>query len=185
MTVWKWVKNGEGKYVTEAFPSAEPAVVEGERTWQVSETGRRFIDDGKKYVVRIKGDYKIAVNNVEHATNITLWETVEVKGREYDKEIGALNLSIKPDNYLTVNEIAIDKLARGKRLGTEMYRVALEYSEPSAKGIKSYIPSRVSKKEVPAIYKRLNAREEGDYQYIDKPTTLAAVTQASPLATWR
>lgn len=130
---------------------------------------RPYTDDGNKYIVQQKGDYKIVVDNPEDATHITLWRNVEVKGRKYDKKVGTLSLSkgvVSPDGFLKVNSIEIDKSERGQGFGTEMYRVAMKYAKEGIKGIKSYTPDRINKKQVPSIYKRLGGTQEGDYQTI-------------------
>jgi 8-oxo-dGTP pyrophosphatase MutT (NUDIX family) len=131
---------------------------------------RPFTDDGNKLVVfsqyRNYTPYKIAVDNINDADYITLWKTDIDTGK--DKKVGALKLNEMSDNFLKVSEIGIDKGSQGLGLGLEMYKVALKYSSDKIKGIRSYLPDRSNKKQVPKIYKKLNSVVEGDWDVIYK-----------------
>jgi DNA polymerase III sliding clamp (beta) subunit (PCNA family)/GNAT superfamily N-acetyltransferase len=131
---------------------------------------RPFTDDGNKYVVfnefRNYNPYKIAVNDVNNADYITLWKTDMNTGK--DEKVGALKLNETSDGFLSVSEIGIDAGSKGLGLGLEMYKVALKYSSDKIKGIKSYLPNRTNKKQIPKIYKKLNSVEDGDYEFIYK-----------------
>jgi hypothetical protein len=148
----------------------------------------RPFDDGNKLVVfstyRNYEPYKIAVNDINNADYITLWKTDTNTGK--DKKVGALKLEdttigrnsffsnsqiswLNNTDFLKVSYIEIDKSSRGLGLGLEMYKVALKYSADNIKGIKSYLPDRVNKRQIPKIYKALNGKiEDNDYAYIYK-----------------
>jgi hypothetical protein len=131
---------------------------------------RPFKDDGNKLVVfnqyRNYTPYKIAVDDVNNAEYITLWKTDTDTGK--DKKMGYLRLNNSGDDFLSVSEISIDRGSKGLGLGLEMYKVALKYSSDKIKGIKSYLPNRTNKKQIPKIYKKLNSVKDGDYEFIYK-----------------
>jgi hypothetical protein len=131
---------------------------------------RPFTDDGNKFVVfnqyRNYTPYKIAVDDVNNAEYITLWKTDTDTGK--DKKMGYLRLYNSGDDFLSVSEISIDRGSKGLGLGLEMYKVALKYSSDKIKGIKSYLPNRTNKKQIPKIYKKLNSVKDGDYEFIYK-----------------
>jgi ribosomal protein S18 acetylase RimI-like enzyme len=124
---------------------------------------RPFTDDGNKLVVfneyRNYNPYKIAVDDVNNAKYITLWKTNKNTG--VDKKVGTLSLkNITDDDFLSVSYISIDKGNKGLGLGLEMYKIALRYSSDKIKGIKSYLPLRDNKRQIPKIYKKLNSVTE-------------------------
>jgi ribosomal protein S18 acetylase RimI-like enzyme len=131
---------------------------------------RLFTDDGNKLVVfneyRNYNPYKIAVDDVNDANYITLWKTDTNTGK--DKKVGSLKLNQTPDGFLSVSEISIDRNSKGLGLGLEMYMVALKYSSNKIKGIKSYLPNRSNKRQIPKIYRKLNSVKKGDYEFIYK-----------------
>lgn len=131
---------------------------------------RPFTDDGNKFVVfnqyRNYTPYKIAVDDVNNAEYITLWKTDTDTGE--DKKMGYLRLNNSGDDFLSVSETSIDKGSKGLGLGLLMYKVALKYSSDKIKGIKSYLPDRTNKKQIPKIYKKLNSVKDGDYEFIYK-----------------
>jgi ribosomal protein S18 acetylase RimI-like enzyme len=131
---------------------------------------RPFTDDGNKLVVfneyRNYNPYKIAVDDVNDANYITLWKTDTNTGK--DKKVGSLKLNQTPDDFLSVSEISIDRNSKGLGLGLEMYKIALKYSSNKIKGIKSYLPNRSNKRQIPKIYRKLNSVKEGDYEFIYK-----------------
>lgn len=127
---------------------------------------RSFIDDGNKLVVYQKNNYKIAVNNVNDADYITLWRKDAVSQK--DKKIGYLKLNKTEDGFLKISEVSIEKNERGLGFGLELYRTALKYSSDDVLGIKSYLPDRSNKAQVPKIYRRLKAIEKDDWAYILK-----------------
>jgi len=122
--------------------------------------------DGNKNVVYSTKDYKIAVDNVNNARYITLWFVNSLF--ELDVKVGSLALYKTEDDFLKVQEIDIQKSHRGKGMATKMYLMALKYSADNIKGIKSYLPDRVNKRQIPKIYKRLNGKIKGDWAYIYK-----------------
>jgi len=131
---------------------------------------RPFKDDGNKLVVfneyRNYTPYKIAVDDVNDAKYITLWKTDTNTGK--DIKMGYLRLNNSWDDFLKVSEISIDKGSKGLGLGLLMYKVALKYSSDKVKGIKSYLPDRTNKKQIPKIYRKLNSVKDGDYEFILK-----------------
>ena len=131
---------------------------------------RPFTDDGNKLVVfnqyRNYTPYKIAVDDVNDAKYITLWKTDTKTGK--DIKMGYLRLNNSGDGFLSVSEISIDKGSKGLGLGLLMYKVALKYSSDKVKGIKSYLPDRTNKKQIPKIYRKLNSVTDGDYEFILK-----------------
>ena len=131
---------------------------------------RPFTDDGNKLVVfnqyRNYTPYKIAVDDINNAEYITLWKTDTDTGE--DKKMGYLRLNNSGDDFLSVSETSIDKGSKGLGLGLLMYKVALKYSSDKIKGIKSYLPDRTNKKQIPKIYKKLNSVKDGDYEFIYK-----------------
>jgi predicted GNAT family acetyltransferase len=131
---------------------------------------RPFTDDGNKLVVYKTKDYKIAVDNVDKARYLTLWFVNSLY--DLDVKVGYLALYESEDGFLKVQEIDIQKQHRGKGLSKLMYLMALKYSSDNVKGIKSYLPDRVNKKQIPKIYKKLNAKNDGDWSYILKSDNL-------------
>jgi hypothetical protein len=131
---------------------------------------RPFTDDGNKLVVfneyRNYNPYKIAVDDVNDANYITLWKTDTNTGK--DKKVGSLKLNQTPDDFLSVSEISIDRNSKALGLGLEMYKIALKYSSNKIKGIKSYLPNRSNKRQIPKIYRKLNSVKEGDWDIIYK-----------------
>jgi len=132
---------------------------------------RPFTYDGNKNVVYSTRDYKIAVDNVNNARYITLWFVNSLY--DLDVKVGSLALYKTEDDFLKVSEIDIQKSHRGKGMATKMYLMALKYSADNIKGIKSYLPDRVNKRQIPKIYKALNAKNgDDDYAYIYKADNL-------------
>jgi hypothetical protein len=131
---------------------------------------RPFTDDGNKLVVYQTKGYKIAVDNINNARYITLWFVNSLF--DLDVKVGHLALHKTEDNFLKVQEIDIHKQHRGKGFSTLMYLMALKYSAENIKGIKSYLPDRVNKRQIPKIYKKLNGKNIGDWAYILKSDNL-------------
>ena len=131
---------------------------------------RPFTDDGNKLVVYKTKDYKIAVDSINKARYVTLWFVNSLF--DLDVKVGSLALYETEDGFLKVQEIDIQKQHRGKGLSKVMYLMALKYSSDNVKGIKSYLPDRVNKKQIPKIYKKLNAKTDGDWSYILKSDNL-------------
>ena len=123
---------------------------------------RPFTDDGNKFIVfseyRNHIPYKISVDDVSDAQYIALWRTNINTG--LDKKVGTLKLHKTSDDFLNVSYIYIDAGNKGLGLGLEMYKIALKYSDEKIKGIKSYLPIRSNKKQIPKIYKKLNSVTE-------------------------
>jgi len=131
---------------------------------------RTFTDDGNKLVVYQTKDYKISVDDINNAKYISLWFVNPLF--DLDVKVGHLALSKTEDGFLKVQEIDIQKQHRGKGFSTLMYLMALKYSSENIKGIKSYLPDRVNKRQVPKIYKKLNGKNIGDWAYIFKSDNL-------------
>jgi ribosomal protein S18 acetylase RimI-like enzyme len=132
-----------------------------------------FIDEHDKAIVYDDGDFRIAVDDETNARFITLWHKEYVKGKEYWKRCGYLdawkskiNFKDRNDDYLSIRSIEIDKKFRGMGYGTKLYKALFDFSANNIKGIYSYLPNRVNKKQVPKIYNKLGAIIDGDYQII-------------------
>jgi ribosomal protein S18 acetylase RimI-like enzyme len=152
------------------------------------ETGPLYYDDDENAIVYDKDGYRISVNKPGNANRVVLWTDQDVKGRTYKRKIGALQTNEKTKKingkigkYLSISEIEIDKEHRGLGLGKQMYRELIKHAPDDIDGIISYTPNRVNKKQVPAIYKRLGAFTDGDYEIIpikkESPAPSIAATQ--------
>ena len=140
-----------------------------------------FEDANGNKIVFEKGDYRISVDNENNAKKAVLWHKEIVNGKEYWAKRGVLNANISESRfseegdkdfqkYLKISEVEIEKEHRGNRLGQELYKAIIDYAGSDVKALISYTPSRVNKREVPNIWKRLGAREmkdNVDYQVID------------------
>ena len=128
-------------------------------------------DDFGNHMVYKKGDYKILVDEKESPKHITLWHEDDGKW----KKVGALTVSVSErrfdsdsdfEKYYKVSEIEIKPQHRGKGFGKIMYDVLIEMRGDNIKGLYSYLPDRVNKREIPNIYKHYKPKTEGDYQII-------------------
>jgi|694.fasta_scaffold00239_53 hypothetical protein len=140
-----------------------------------------FEDANGNKIVFEKGDYRISVDNDNNAKKAVLWHKEIVNGKEYWAKRGVLNANISESRfseegdkdfqkYLKISEVEIEKEHRGNRLGQELYKALIDYAGSDVKALISYTPSRVNKREVPNIWKRLGARQmkdNADYQVID------------------
>lgn len=132
------------------MPPGKPAPVKDVVEWE------------GKNVVWCNGTYRIAVNDPQKATYITLWT-------DNNKRVGVLSTThkcLKDKPWLAVSTVEIARQHRGKRLGIQMYRALLEYMDKSYMGLIGYQPDIGNKRQVPKIYRRLNAVEEGDYYLV-------------------
>ncbi|HAT76301.1 MAG TPA: hypothetical protein DCS19_05530, partial [Flavobacterium sp.] len=137
-----------------------------------------FVDSDGKNIVYDDGNYRIAVDDTEKANYITLWHKEEVKGKEYWAKRGYLSSYKTNQNsvdngeykgkYLSIYSVEIDKKNRGSGYGKKLYKVLEDFAADDVKGIYSYLPNRVNKREVPTIYKRMNAKVvDGDHQFVN------------------
>lgn len=139
------------------------------------QTKRDFVEDEHgRNIVYDKNGFQISVNDPNDATFIVLWKD--------GKRIGQLNTTNKarPKEYqrfIDIGKVEIDKKFRGLGLSTEMYKALLKYSSDKFDGIVSYLSDRSNKKQVPAIYRRLGGKTEGDYAIIEKPQTFFQTSQ--------
>ena len=133
-----------------------------------------FIDEHGKNVVYEDNEYRICVDNENDARYITLWHREYVKGIEYWVKRGVLsawlsdmNFKNRNGKYLSISAIEIEKAHRGGGYGSKMYKALFDFSANDVKGIYSYLPNRINKKEIPKIYNKLGATTDGDYQFIE------------------
>jgi ribosomal protein S18 acetylase RimI-like enzyme len=97
-----------------------------------------------------------------------LWHKEYVNGKEQWVKRGYLdawkskmNFKNRNGNYLSIRSIEIDKRFRNMGYGTKLYKALFDFSSNDVKGIYSYLPNRVNKKEVPKIYNKLGAITDG------------------------
>lgn len=139
----------------------------------LSESQRKFRqDEHGKYIVYEDSEFAISVNDPNDATYIILWHN------EKDKlvNVGSMSVSkirkgfedfdIPTSEFLKINQIEINKKFRGLGYGTKMYKILQDYSKDSIKGIVSYLPDRINKKEIPKIYRKFKQVEDGDWHVI-------------------
>lgn len=130
-----------------------------------------YIDSYGKKIVYENDGYSIAVSDDVNPTRVSLW---------YEKKnVGNLYLQMtnfKSKKYMKVSSLEILPKFRGQGLSTIFYKVALKYLDKDVKGIISYLPDRINKKQVPKIYSKLNAFiVDSDYQIIPKKANEALI----------
>jgi hypothetical protein len=114
--------------------------------------------------------YFITVDDKSDATYVALWK--QKSGPfETTKRVGELDFSkvenLKTgDKYLKVEDAFINKVDRHLGFGKKMYQIAMEYSHPTITSIRSYLPDRLNKKQIPSIYKSLGGYEDEDWSII-------------------
>ncbi len=117
-----------------------------------------YIDKDGKNIVFDNGDgILIVVDDVNNAHYISLWDMK----KESRRKVGFLiitksKMSFKGEEYNTLDSVEIDKEYRGKGYGHKLYEIALKYLNNNVKGIVSYLPDRVNKNQVPAIYRKFD-----------------------------
>jgi len=133
-----------------------------------------YIDEHGKNIVFDNGDFKIAVDDVTDARYITFWCKEIVKGKEYFAKRGYLDawkseMKFKDRDglYLSIRSIEIEKKYRGRGYGAKMYKALATFCHKDIKGIYSYLPNRVNKKQIPYLYKKMGGITDGDYEFID------------------
>jgi RNA:NAD 2'-phosphotransferase (TPT1/KptA family) len=122
--------------------------------------------EGKNVVGYARG-YRIAVDDPGDAAYVTAWT-------EDNRKVGVLATRNEPassalQEYLGVAKVEVDKKHRGSGIAFAMYRALLAYMGPRYKGIKSYLPDRANKRQVPKIWKRL-----GGYVWPDNEDWMVA-----------
>lgn len=128
-------------------------------------------DDYGKNIVFDGGGYKVAVNKVDNASYITVWKEKKgqlVKCGVLDTHIITQTINGERGEYVNIDYIQIDKADRGKGLGRLLYKIQLDHSPQTVKGIISYLPNRSNKRQVPRIYKSLGSFLDGDYEIIPR-----------------
>ena len=110
------------------------------------------------------------VNSPTNATYISLWfkenEWVKVGSLYADISERRFDWDTDFEKYLKISSIEIKPEHRGKGFSTKMYDALINYSNPKVKGLYSYLPDRVNKKQIPRIYNRYKTVIENDYQVI-------------------
>lgn len=118
----------------------------------------------EKLILWDNGEYYIATGNSTN-TYLTVWSSE-------NKNVGLLDSSIinkDGSKRAKINMVRIQPVAKGNRLGLQLYKTLLEWLPNEVKGIYSYLPDRSNRKEVPKIYNRLGGYiVDGDHAYIDK-----------------
>jgi hypothetical protein len=128
-------------------------------------------DEFGNNVVYERNDYKVLVNRLNSPTHITLWFNDNNKW----KKVGTLNVNISErrfsfdddfEKYYKISEIEINPKHRGLGFGKLMYDILINMRGDDIKGLYSYLPDRVNKKQIPKIYGKYNSTIEDDYQII-------------------
>lgn len=113
------------------------------------------VDEHGKNIVWEQGAYAIAVDNPQDAGYVNLWHE--------GKRVGAMSLGRGRNSgtrgYKTVASVEVEKGHRGRGLGKQMYRVALEFVGEQYRGIGGEHEQRSNSRQVPAIYRALGGRE--------------------------
>lgn len=124
-----------------------------------------------KNVVAARHGYRIAVDNVGDAAYVTAWTPD-------NKRVGVLSTRTTPDNvgrdYLSVSRVEVDPKHRNKGIGLALFRALLDQLAPKWRGIGSYLPDQVNRREVPKIWRRLGGRvhpDNEDHIVADRPHT--------------
>ncbi|GHV60763.1 hypothetical protein FACS1894195_0080 [Bacteroidia bacterium] len=120
-------------------------------------------DEYGKKIVWENNDYFIAFSHGDRKNYyVSLWDksTGKLVGRIY----ATLENFNVPKGFLSIDKVEIDKKHRGKGLAKEMYQAVIDFSDDNVKGISSYLPNRINKKQVPKIWEKLGGIKEGDYQ---------------------
>jgi ribosomal protein S18 acetylase RimI-like enzyme len=123
-----------------------------------------YIDQYGKPIVYDKNGYQIAVNDLDNATYITLWNNGKRVGHltTADKAIGV-------KDYTQIGMVEIDKKHQKQGLAKELYKQLLKHLPNDKKGVAGYYTDIVAKKPIKSIYMKLGGyeKEDGNY-YIDK-----------------
>jgi len=133
-----------------------------------------FVDEYGKKIVYDDGDFRIAIDDENDARYITLWHKEYVNGKESWVKRGFLDawkskINFKDRNgyYLSIHNIEIDRNFRDMGYGYKLYKTLFDFSGDDIKGIYSYLPNRINKKQVPKIYNKFGGIIDGDYHFID------------------
>lgn len=124
---------------------------------------------GKK-VLWSNGDYFIASGNAAN-TYLTLWTANNVRVGMMDTTL--IN-KIHPvtriaESRAKVSSIHIEPKHRGRNLGQALYKTLLQWLPAEVSGIYSYLPDRINKKQIPAIYRKFDGYVvDMDHCYIDR-----------------
>lgn len=129
-----------------------------------------FEDEHGKLITYDDGTYRIAVDDDTDAQYITLWYNTKDKWTKVgylDAWKSKMSFKDREGTYLSIRSIEIDKKHQGKGFGRKLYQTLFKYKSGDVKGIYSYLPNRVNKRQIPKLYKSFGAVEDGDYQFID------------------
>lgn len=133
-----------------------------------------YQDEHGKNIIAEKEGVLLAVDDIDNPTYFSLWVDGNKIGRMYIS--GKNKHPETKELYRKIDMVRIIPKFRGQGLGVWLYRQVLGAIPPEYKGLYSYLPMVVNKKEIPAIQKRLNGKVvNGDHLFIDKPTLVEMV----------
>ena len=125
-----------------------------------------YVDESGKNIVKEVGDYKIAANDLDNPTYLTVWKD--------GKQVGSLRTANKAnglDDYVQIGNVEVKPSEQGQGLATELYKTLADYLPQGKKGIAGYGPDIAAKKAIPRIYQKLGGSyDEATGNYIfNKP----------------
>jgi ribosomal protein S18 acetylase RimI-like enzyme len=121
------------------------------------------VDEHGKNIVWENENYFIAFSHGDRKRYyISLWD--KSTGKNVGELYGSVENKGVPEDFVSVDNVKIDPKHRGKGLAIEMYRALIDFTDENIKGISSYLPDRINKKQVPGIWGKLGGVIESDYQ---------------------
>jgi ribosomal protein S18 acetylase RimI-like enzyme len=120
--------------------------------------------NGKTVVASVNG-FKIAVDDAHAVSYITAWS-------DDNHCVGKLYTRRTPDKigkeYLSIELVEVEKKYRGNGIALALFRSLIEHMAPKWKGISSYLPDQVNKKQISYIFSKLGGYEIDDYMMVDR-----------------
>lgn len=142
-------------YLGELASADQPRLLNQSAALGRAPRGVLRVDEHGKNIVWEQGSYAIAVDNPQDVGYVSLWHE--------GKRVGAMSLgrgrTSGTRDYKTVASVEVEKGHRGRGLGKQMYRVALEFVGEQYRGIGGEHEQRSNSRQVPAIYRALGGRE--------------------------
>ncbi|MDR1373182.1 MAG: hypothetical protein LBJ17_08750, partial [Dysgonamonadaceae bacterium] len=157
------------KYLGKAGAERFMTLWHGSSNNSIKDKDRKVLrtDENGRNIVWENDDYFVATSNPGRESNApytTLWD------KKTGKKVGFMRVSYNnygaPDGFLSVDNVEIEKQHRGKGLAKELYRAAIDFSGEKVKGLSSYLPNRINKKQVPHIWEKLGGVMEDGFQNI-------------------